>query len=300
MSKDYYNLIKSWHIKANNEDYFSKFTFEYLAFIAFITTKKYTDNDISSKKGNASKITDRDYIQTLKQDLEYKKKFVDFILENNNGINDVITELYTYLLRQPLIVDDRWWNNNSYVSLVNQESSGALRDINDYENAIEFIYILRNNLFHGSKGPEVERDEKLIRFAYLILSFFVENILIKDFEKNRFYPFYGHQFLEKFYRGDAEITSQPDSGGYWANIYEIFFSSDNLFPLIIEKDFFTRDEIAEKVRFNLQNLYGVGDDGFNNLMEKIIYLAGDDTDKQKILSRYLSDYLSVYKKEKKL
>jgi hypothetical protein len=296
MSKDYYNLIKSWHIKANNEDYFSKFTFEYLAFIAFITTKKYSEDYISLKKGNNGRVTDRDYIQTLKLDSEYKQMFIDFISENKKGIRDTISELYTYLMEKPLIVDDKWWNNNSYISFVNQEGSGALLSINDYSNTIEFVYILRNNLFHGSKGPEVERDEKLIKFAYIILSFFVENILINDFEKNRFYPFYGHQFLEKFYRGDAEVTSKPDGEGYWADIYEIFLASDSLYPFIIEKDSFTRDEIAEKVKFNLQNLYGVGDNGFNNLMGKIINLAGSDINKQKILDKYLSDYLSIYKK----
>lgn len=38
---DYKDLIKNWHNKASDEDYFSKFVFEYLAFIASLKTQLY-------------------------------------------------------------------------------------------------------------------------------------------------------------------------------------------------------------------------------------------------------------------
>ena len=39
---DYRSLMKNWHEKAKDQnDYFSKYVFEYLAFIAYIKTQKF-------------------------------------------------------------------------------------------------------------------------------------------------------------------------------------------------------------------------------------------------------------------
>ena len=70
MDNQYFNLIKSWHIKATEEDYFTKFTFEYLAFTAFLHTQQYSEAEIQTQKGNIARVTDRDFIQRLKQDLQ--------------------------------------------------------------------------------------------------------------------------------------------------------------------------------------------------------------------------------------
>lgn len=37
----YRALIKNWHRKAGEQDYFSKYVFEYLAFIAYLKTQLY-------------------------------------------------------------------------------------------------------------------------------------------------------------------------------------------------------------------------------------------------------------------
>jgi hypothetical protein len=62
---NYDNLIKNWHIKASEEDYFSRFVFEYLAFIALLCKKKYTNHR-----------TDRNVIQRLKQDNKTKQSYL--------------------------------------------------------------------------------------------------------------------------------------------------------------------------------------------------------------------------------
>ena len=41
----YKDLIKNWHSKASDEDYFSKFVFEYLAFIAHLKTQLFESSD---------------------------------------------------------------------------------------------------------------------------------------------------------------------------------------------------------------------------------------------------------------
>lgn len=62
---DYRALIRNWHLKAGEEDYFSKFVFEYLAFIAFLKTQKNYEED-----------NDRKTIQKLKQDETVKKRYL--------------------------------------------------------------------------------------------------------------------------------------------------------------------------------------------------------------------------------
>src|SRR3989339_87095 len=62
---NYKNLIRNWHQKASDEDYFSKFVFEYLAFIAHLKTQLFDSAD-----------TDRRAIQKLKQDQSLKETYL--------------------------------------------------------------------------------------------------------------------------------------------------------------------------------------------------------------------------------
>ncbi len=290
MSEQYYNLIKNWHIKATQEDFFSKFVFEYLAFIAFITTQKYTKSEIVLKKQHQNgKITDRDFIQTLKQDKEYKAKWKN-LLDSNDDINKKVKELHDYLFYNPLIVKDGWWDNDSYLYKNNYIASGHLKNEYDYRNIIEFWYTVRNNLFHGTKGPEVERDQIIVKHGFITLSIFVENILINDFEKNRMYPFYGHEFLEKFYDGDAEVTEKAEGGGRWANIYELIFLTNEKFPVIIENKTFYREDLIEKVTEKLN--VSIGTEKFNQIISRLKGNALNNYQKG-ILKKYFTKHLKI-------
>ena len=44
---------------------------------------------------------------------------------------------------------------------------------------VEFWYSIRNNLFHGTKDPEVERDRKLVEFGYKTLSSLMEIFVMR-------------------------------------------------------------------------------------------------------------------------
>ncbi len=48
----YYNLIKGWHSKASSDDYFGKFMFEYLAFIAYLKTQWKNEPELIRMTGN--------------------------------------------------------------------------------------------------------------------------------------------------------------------------------------------------------------------------------------------------------
>ena len=70
----YRKLIKSWHLKASEEDYFSKFTFEYLAFIAYVNTLL--------SRGSRN---DRRSIQELKRNNDIKRQYLEK-LNNQSGL----------------------------------------------------------------------------------------------------------------------------------------------------------------------------------------------------------------------
>jgi len=149
---DYDELIYSWYKKAVVEDYFSKFVFLYMAFIAFLRKKRFSEC-----------VKDRDAIEKLKEDDEIKDKFYTFYVKCDRSMIVNIEGLVRELKKQPLM----------------NETDGRIKQVvvnsvEDWENIIEFIYIVRNNLFHGEKSPEAFRDSIMVRYAYTLLQPIIE------------------------------------------------------------------------------------------------------------------------------
>ncbi len=164
----YKKLIRNWHEKATTEDYFSKFVFEYLAFNAIIIQK--------FPSGTGGK--DRHAIQGLKSDDNIKQEYLKKINQNKD-----LEKLIEYLNKSPFGGDDelKWWNCSDpgpcNVPDPGYQTRGTIRDNNDWENMVEFIYSVRNNLFHGGKDLEDKRDQLLVRHAYKLLRPLVEILL---------------------------------------------------------------------------------------------------------------------------
>jgi hypothetical protein len=55
-----------------------------------------------------------------------------------------------------------------------------VRSLSDWGNMVEFWYSVRNNLFHGTKDPNIKRDCFLVEHAYRTLAIFM-NDEIADF-----------------------------------------------------------------------------------------------------------------------
>jgi len=176
---NYDNLIKNWHIKASEEDYFSKFVFEYLAFIAFLKKKKFT-----------SYIFDRDAIQLLKQDENMKASYLEKF-QHNPELKRAWEKIKEELDNVPLgntsrnseeIEEIKWWNC-SCLRLQDQtkkdkeKDKGIIHSLDDWENMVEFWYAIRNNLFHASKNPEDTRDKLVVQNGYITLRELVETFL---------------------------------------------------------------------------------------------------------------------------
>jgi len=182
---DYKRLIKSWHLKASEEDYFSKFVFEYLAFIAFIKTQAY------------NLASDRKAIQALKRDDDIRAQYLIKVRNYHNLASSWIS-IKSELDRTPLGNASRdpnntheiaWWNC-SHEQLQDKtpeeqnKGTGVLHSLEDWENMVEFWYSIRNNLFHGTKDPEVQRDKTLVECGYKTINPLMEIFLMRMRDSN--------------------------------------------------------------------------------------------------------------------
>ena len=170
---DYAKLIGNWHKKASlQEDPFSGFVFEYLAFIAYLRTQCFTD---TSK--------DRQAIQKLKQSKYLEEKYLRKV-ESEQLLKGEWESIITELKKKPLRNDSepdnmRWWNcsNDDPKHKTHDEEgrkTGTIYSPQDWENMVEFLYTIRNNLFHAEKDPKNERDLFLVEHGRKVLKKFVD------------------------------------------------------------------------------------------------------------------------------
>ena len=179
---DYKDLIRNWHQKASDEDYFSKYVFEYLAFIAHLKTQLFDSTD-----------QDRMSIQKLKQNQSLKEKYLRRIQTKSSLKNDwehikgKLDELRLGNASRNLnsVEEIKWWNcSHTNLNAQTQEEKtklkGVIHSLDDWENMVEFWHSIRNNLFHGAKNPENERDLFAVKYGYRTLTELMEIILNEE------------------------------------------------------------------------------------------------------------------------
>ena len=174
---NYNQLIKNWHHKASDEDYFSKYVFEYLSFTAYLRTQKYQDSqndrDVLQRLKRENNLGDK-YLESLGEDVKQswvvlKNEFdTNGRLGNASGLGNV-EEL-------------KWWNcscNNldQQTEDDKRKIKGVFHSLNDWENMVEFWRAIRDNLFHGSKDPEERRDKLVVEHGYKTLKPLVELLI---------------------------------------------------------------------------------------------------------------------------
>jgi len=171
--KDYSSLILNWHEKAKGGDYFSRFVFEYLALIAHLKNNLFIDA-----------ASDRRAIQFLKQDTIREQCYLQTVMANRQLLElwqSVIAELGRNPLHNtskdwdyPEI--DAWWNSTGKTpDHKDQSQKGVVRSLSDWGNMVEYWYGVRNNLFHGGKDPDIQRDCFIVEHAYETLAKFMDN-----------------------------------------------------------------------------------------------------------------------------
>lgn len=291
-TEEYYSLIKNWHAKASDEDYFSRFMFEYMAFTAYLKTQWKTEDQIKTMRGSSKHVTDRDYIQALKQDSEFGDWWADLAARSTKDkqLVKTLNELVKFLKKEPLTSqDERWWNFSGFE--LNQKPStrkkpGTLEHVNDLDNIIEFWYSVRNNLFHGTKNPSIERDKELVRFAFLTLHAFVDQVLLVSTERHRVYPASWEGFLHRFKKGEAEINTRVDSRGGTGTIYDCAFLDEYKYPILLLDKKLSRNDIIDMIN---ESFWTCGDDVVEEKWSRLKSAAG--LSKKKELYEYFSETL---------
>lgn len=169
---NYDGLIIAWHRKAMQGDYFSKYTFECIAFTAYIKSNM----ELSAER-------DRDSIQKLKHSQRLGEDYLRLI-KRNSELREVWEAIIKELNVRPLHNSsrdfdnpeiDNWWNNSPDDSNNEQENRrGVIHSLRDWGNMVEFWYSVRNNLFHGGKEPSIARDQFLVEHAFKTLYQFMK------------------------------------------------------------------------------------------------------------------------------
>jgi hypothetical protein len=255
-----FSLIKNWHIKASEEDYFSKYIFEYMAFMTFLRTQWLSEKEIRKVVGNDSKATDRNYIQILKRDSYINNYWKNNVLKSSKSIeiNQTLKSLTDFLKKEPLKSDKRWWNFcgcDFNLKNKNVGKSGLLNSESDFQNLVEFWYSIRNNLFHGGKSPTSQRDRELVKFGFLTLNFFVENVLLKLKELHLIYPSIWESFWYKIETGEVKLSTFRDSEEELNinGLLDFMFLGDEHYPIVLFDKILIKKDIVNMIRNELIN-----------------------------------------------
>lgn len=159
----YKDLIKQWFERAEvGNDPFTKFIFLYISFIAFLSQQSFDTSD-------------RKRVERVKNNenaMEYYKRLVRSDSTLRGSISDLVRELEN----QPIVNSTR--DNDTHW----EGTDGVLSGVEDWKNLVEFWYRVRNNLFHGHKAPEFERDRVLVSYACSTLIPFMRNFIEHDLD----------------------------------------------------------------------------------------------------------------------
>ena len=143
---DYKSLSKKWYERGLSEkDIFVKFLLFYIALEANI---KLRFNKIREIKQD-TQIRNSFYKKVCTEDLEKLKGELDIKPLKNMDPDG----------------DQRW--------------NGKLTGFEDFSSVIEFVIRTRNNMFHGDKSPDDNRDEFIVKSGICVLQPLVE-VLIND------------------------------------------------------------------------------------------------------------------------
>ena len=124
--------------------------------------------------------------RAIKQDENLKERYLLQIQSNQHLKNDW-QHIKNTLDRVPLGASrnasdvqeiERWNcahdNIDQRTDEERRKTKGVIYSLEDWGNMVEFWYSVRNNLFHGTKDPESERDQFAVEYGYRTLRELVE------------------------------------------------------------------------------------------------------------------------------
>jgi len=141
-------LVVDWFRRSQGEtvsefDIFDRFTSLWISFNAWETYE-------------SDKESDRKKIEWAKMNTDLNSKFSELLSDDPTFRQDV-----TALQEMCPIRRNRPYKNSNEVTIAN---------INNFNEVLEAIYVIRCNFFHGEKSPDDRRDRTLTELAFRILS----------------------------------------------------------------------------------------------------------------------------------
>lgn len=148
-------IIRTWYQRAQSaDDTFDKFIYLWIAFDAFAIN--YSEKEWHYQ---VRKVMEEDSMLT---------NCYASLMKNNDFLREI-----RKLQEQCPVYDTRkkFLNNPKY--------SKTISDLNNFKEVLDVIYKIRNNLFHGGKSPDEERDKRLVSLAFNILNKLSTSIFLK-------------------------------------------------------------------------------------------------------------------------
>ena len=143
MNKNIKALIGLWKLKGQQEnDPFVKFFFFYVCFDAWITAE--SSEDVDTRK-------------------------LRWFLSTNNCLKKRRLDFWASPQTQSLLKNLKNLSPIEDARPNHRREYKVLRDINNLEEVVHFIYQIRCNLFHGSKNPMDRRDAELVDLSGRLL-----------------------------------------------------------------------------------------------------------------------------------
>ncbi len=143
MNKDIKTLIGWWKLKGQQEsDPFVKFFFFYVCFDAWITAE--SGKDVDSEK-------------------------LRWFLSTNNCLKESRLDFWGSSQTQSLLTSLKSFSPIGDMRPNHRGEYKELKDVNNLEEVVHFIYQIRCNLFHGAKDPMDSRDSNLVDLSGRLL-----------------------------------------------------------------------------------------------------------------------------------
>lgn len=149
-----YDSIQAWKLRAGcQEDRFVQFFILYMCLDAWISSQTRVDSD-------------RKKINWLKKDENRLRIYWEQIGFDKPSLADALDDM----------LDIRLVDNMSPIFRIRHPNATLTRK-SDFKELIEFIYLVRCNLFHGDKNPWHFRDQRLVDDGAVILEDWITWIL---------------------------------------------------------------------------------------------------------------------------
>ncbi len=157
-------IIERWYQKGVNEntDFTDKFMYLWVSFNAFY--KAYSTGNSQSYIAFLSRQKNKN--NSDRNQIEYIKViFTSFVIQDQKEIK----EFYRFL-------QNRLDSMKSGIIRLENNTLKKYSDIKSVDEFLEVIYTIRNNLFHGSKNPEIENDKQVLEKSSKALQNFLSTI----------------------------------------------------------------------------------------------------------------------------